>query len=54
MLRAICPHNYVSIILCRKQKDISFFERDLAHLKTKEEFLDEERRRFKKKMQCLD
>lgn len=54
MRRTIRPHHYVTLSLSRKQKDISFLERDLAHLKTKEEFLDEERRKFKKKMQNLD
>ena len=54
MRGTICAHHHVTIQIFRKQKDISFLEKDLANLRVKEEFLEEERRKVRKKACILD
>ena len=50
----VCADYYVMNCLGRKQKDINFLERDLSNLRIKEDFFEEEKRKYRKRLDMLD
>lgn len=54
MWRIISADHHVQYAIFSKQKDITFLERDLSSLRTKEEALEDDKRRLKKKHDLLD